>query len=163
MKVHEMAKQVGKPASDIIELLKSKGAVEKSHLSILSESDTDIIMKEYGVIESKPEILKKPVETEVHLWCPRCQQGVDYKSGPGYKSGDPCPLCLDLFKIGQIGNDAVAKLWNAEEYVADKVRRSTLIKEMRSKNKVNWIDTNNDGRIKQLEEQVAELLKQLKK
>ena len=67
MKVFEMAKAVGEDNKSILAFLASKNMPAKSHLSVLSDEQADIILKQFGnQAESKQikEQMSNPVSTK---------------------------------------------------------------------------------------------------
>lgn len=67
MKVFEMAKAVGEDNKSILSFLASKNMPAKSHLSVLSDEQADIILKQFGdQTESKQikEQMSNPVSTK---------------------------------------------------------------------------------------------------
>ena len=109
-----------------------------------------------STVSKKEEVV---VPEEIHLWCPRCQQGIDHKRGKGYRANDICPICEELYSNGHIAKDMVSILWNASDWEKEVARKGAIIREMNRKGTVTHIDTQNDGRIKQLEQQLADMQK----
>lgn len=67
MKVFDMAKAVGEDNKSILAFLVSKGMPAKSHLSVLSDEQADIILKQFGnqtEFEKIKEQMSNPVSTK---------------------------------------------------------------------------------------------------
>lgn len=69
---------------------------------------------------------------EVKLWCGKCQRGITgIPNADIYRSGDPCPICVQNARVGRIKESEIESLKTCEQYEADHLRIAQFEREKR--------------------------------
>ena len=111
IRVHELAKELGRQNREVLNFLADKGFELKSHMSMVEDEQVDMVRKRYG---KKAEALKTKVEN-------RCV-GHDIIAGTFFIAGDDGGEELISLNEEQI-KEYTEKFYEIEEHTQEEMQR----------------------------------------